>query len=150
MGKNYRTFCIMGDGEQQEGQIWEAAMEASHHRLDNLVGIVDCNRLQIDGPVAEVMNVEPLEEKYRSLGWEVRRIDGHDMEQVAEALETTKSTSGKPLVLLADTVKGIGVSFMENIAGWHGKAPSRDEMMKGLKELGVADRIPVRELLEKA
>jgi transketolase len=139
----------MGDGEQQEGQIWEAAMEASHHRLDNLVGIVDCNRLQIDGPVAEVMNVEPLEEKYRSFGWEVRRIDGHDMEQVAEALETTKSTS-KPLVLLADTVKGIGVSFMENIAGWHGKAPSRDEMMKGLKELGVADRIPVRELLEKA
>jgi transketolase len=107
----------MGDGEQQEGQIWEAAMEASHHRLDNLVGIVDCNRLQIDGPVAEVMNVEPLEEKYRSFGWEVRRIDGHDMEQVAEALETTTSTSGKPLVLLADTVRGKGVSFMENITG---------------------------------
>lgn len=148
MGKNYRTFCIMGDGEQQEGQIWEAAMEASHHRLENLVGIVDCNRLQIDGPVAKVMNVEPLEEKYRSFGWEVRRIDGHDMEQVAEALETTKSTSGKPLALLADTVKGKGVSFIENIAGWHGKAPSRDEMMKGLKELGVADRIPVQELLE--
>ena len=93
-GRKFRTFCIMGDGEQQEGQIWEAAMEASHHRLDHLVGIVDCNRLQIDGPVAEVMNVEPLEEKYRSFGWEVRRIDGHNMEQMVEALETTKSASG--------------------------------------------------------
>jgi transketolase len=149
-GRNFRTFCIMGDGEQQEGQIWEAAMEASHHRLDHLVGIVDCNRLQIDGPVAEVMNVEPLEEKYRSFGWEVRRIDGHNMEQMVEALETTKGASGKPLVLLADTVKGKGVSFMENVAGWHGKAPSRDEMNNGLHELGVADRTPVQELLEKA
>src|ERR1700693_615494 len=127
-GRNFRPFGIMGDGEQQEGQIWEAAMEASHHRLDHLVGIVDCNRLQIDGPVAEVMNVETLEEKDRSFGWEVRRIDGHNMEQMVEALETTKSASGKPLVLLADTVKGKGVSFMENVAGWHGKAPSRDEM----------------------
>ncbi|MGC2193145.1 MAG: transketolase [Terriglobales bacterium] len=149
-GKSYKTFCIMGDGEQQEGQIWEAAMEASHHRLDNLVGIVDCNRLQIDGPVAEVMNVEPLEEKYRSFGWEVRRIDGHNMEQVVEALESAKGTHGKPLVLLADTVKGKGVSFMENIAGWHGKTPSHDEMIKGLNELGVADRIPVQPLLDKA
>jgi transketolase len=149
-GKSYKTFCIMGDGEQQEGQIWEAAMEASHHRLDHLVGIVDCNRLQIDGPVAEVMNVEPLEDKYRGFGWELRRIDGHNMEQVVEALESAKSNSGKPLVLLADTVKGKGVSFMENIAGWHGKSPSRDEMIKGLNELGVADRIPVQALLDKA
>jgi transketolase len=148
-GKSYKTFCIMGDGEQQEGQIWEAAMEASHHQLDNLVGIVDCNRLQIDGPVAEGMNVEPLEDKYRGFGWEVRRIDGHNTEQIVEALESAKSNSGKPLVLLADTVKGKGVSFMENIAGWHGKSPSRDEMIKGLNELGVADRIPVRALLDK-
>ena len=149
-GKTYKTFCIMGDGEQQEGQVWEAAMAASHHGLDNLVGIVDCNRLQIDGPVAEVMNVEPLEEKYRSFGWEVRRIDGHDMKQVVEALESAKTHRGKPLVLLADTVKGKGVSFMENIAGWHGKSPSSEELKKGLDELGVAHRIPVEALLEKA
>ena len=148
-GKSYKTFCIMGDGEQQEGQIWEAAMEASHHGLDNLVGIVDCNRLQIDGPVAEVMNVEPLEEKYRGFGWEVRRIDGHNMEQVVEALESAKAHRGKPLIL-ADTVKGKGVSFMENVAGWHGKTPTSEELVKGLNELEVADRIPVQHLLEKA
>ena len=123
-GKNYKTFCIMGDGEQQEGQVWEAAMAASHHGLDNLVAIVDCNRLQIDGPVAEVMNVEPLEDKYRSFGWDVRRIDGHNMQQAVEALEAARDHQGKPLVLLADTVKGKGVSFMENVAGWHGKTPS--------------------------
>ena len=149
-GKNHKVFCIMGDGEQQEGQIWEAAMEAGHHQLDNLIGIVDCNRLQIDGPVEEVMKVEPLEDKYRSFGWDVRRIDGHDMEQVVEALESAKHQQGKPIVLLADTVKGKGVSFMENIAGWHGKTPNREEMIKGLNELGVVDRIPVRALLDKA
>jgi transketolase len=148
--KTYTTFCIMGDGEQQEGQIWEAAMEASHHRLDNLVGIVDCNRLQIDGPVSEVMNVEPLEEKYRAFGWEVCRIDGHDMEQVVDALESAKAAHGKPTLILADTVKGKGVSFMENVAGWHGKSPSYDEMMKSLEELHLTDRIPVADLLERA
>jgi transketolase len=148
--KTYKTFCIMGDGEQQEGQIWEAAMAAGHHSLDNLVGIVDCNRLQIDGPVAEVMKVEPLEDKYRSFGWDVRRIDGHNMQQVVEALESAQAHRGKPLVLLADTVKGRGVSFMEDIAGWHGKTPNSDELKKGLEELGVAHRIPVDALLEKA
>ena len=149
-GKNHKIFCIMGDGEQQEGQIWEAAMEAAHYHLDNLVGIVDCNRLQIDGPVEEVMKVEPLEEKYWSFGWDVRRIDGHNMEQVVEALESAKNHQGTPIVLLADTVKGKGVSFMENIAGWHGKSPNREELVKGLNELGVAERIPVRALLDKA
>ncbi len=149
-GKTYKTFCIMGDGEQQEGQVWEAAMAASHHGLDNLVAIVDCNRLQIDGPVAEVMNVEPLEDKYRSFGWDVRRIDGHNMQQVVEALEAAREHQGKPLVLLADTVKGKGVTFMENVAGWHGKTPSSDELKKALDELGVAHRIPVEALLEKA
>jgi transketolase len=148
--KSYTTFCIMGDGEQQEGQVWEAAMAASHHGLENLVAIVDCNRLQIDGPVAEVMNVEPLEEKYRSFGWDVRRIDGHNMKQVVEALESAKEQRGKPLVVLADTVKGKGVSFMENVAGWHGKTPNSEELKKGLDELGVAHRIPVEALLEKA
>ncbi|MBV8051669.1 MAG: transketolase [Acidobacteriaceae bacterium] len=149
--KNYKTFCIMGDGEQQEGQIWEAAMEAGHYGLNNLVGILDKNRLQIDGPVCEVMNVDPLREKYRSFGWEVMQIDGHDMKQVVEALEEAKSTTlRKPTLIIANTVKGKGISFIENVAGWHGKVPSYDEMMKGLAELSITDRIPVRSLLEKA
>jgi transketolase len=148
--KNYRTFCIMGDGEQQEGQIWEAAMEAGHHKLDNLVGIVDRNRLQIDGWVKDVMNVEPLEEKYRSFGWEVLTINGHDMQQVVDALEKAKAGCGKPTVIIADTVKGKGVSFMEDLAGWHGRVPNVEEMNKGLKELGLDGRIPVETLFEHA
>src|SRR5579884_2103260 len=148
--RDYKTFCIMGDGEQQEGQIWEAAMEAAHYKLDNLIGIVDCNRLQIDGKVCEVMNVEPLEDKYRSFGWEVFRIDGHDMTLVVDALEEAKTVTGKPVVILAETVKGKGVSFMEDIAGWHGKTPNLDEMNKGLAELKVADKIPVQQLLDRA
>jgi transketolase len=148
--KNFRTFCIMGDGEQQEGQIWEAAMEAAHYHLDNLIGIVDNNKLQIDGPVSQVMNIEPLDEKYRSFGWEVVLIDGHDMRQIVLALTKAKGGLGKPVVIIADTVKGKGVSFMENVAGWHGKAPSHDEMVKGLQELGVTNRIPYKQLLERA
>ncbi len=148
--KNYKTFCLMGDGEQQEGQIWEAAMEAGHHKLDNLVGIVDCNRLQIDGRVADVMNVDPLDEKYRSFGWEVTQIDGHDMRQVVEALERAKAATGKPTVILAATVKGKGVSFMEDLAGWHGRSPNFDEMVKGLTELKLQETIPYAKLLEKA
>jgi transketolase len=150
-GKNYKTFVIMGDGEQQEGQVWEAAMEAGHHKLDNLVGIVDCNGLQIDGKVTDVMNIDPLDDKYRSFGWDVIRIDGHDMKQVVEALETAKAaSSGKPVVILADTVKGKGVSFMENVAGWHGRSPNVEEMQKGLVELGVAEKVPAQRLLDKA
>jgi transketolase len=148
--KNFRTFCIMGDGEQQEGQIWEAAMEAAHYHLDNLIGIVDNNKLQIDGPVSQVMNIEPLAEKYRSFGWKVVLIDGHDMRQIVLALTKAKGGSGKPVVVIADTVKGKGVSFMENVAGWHGKAPNYDEMVNGLQELGVTDRIPYKQLLERA
>jgi transketolase len=148
--KSYKTFCIMGDGEQQEGQVWEAAMEADHYRLDNLVGIIDYNRLQIDGWVSDVMNVDPLEEKYASFGWEVARINGHDMTEVVDALEAAKAATGKPTLILADTVKGKGISFIENIAGWHGKVPTYEEMTKGLAELGLTDRIPVHHLLEKA
>jgi len=149
--KNYKTFCIMGDGEQQEGQIWEAAMEAGHYGLGNLIGIVDKNRLQIDGPVCEVMNIDPLREKYQSFGWEVMQIDGHDMKQVVEALEEAKVTTlRKPTLIIANTVKGKGVSFIENVAGWHGKSPSYEEMMKGLAELGISERIPVPQLLDKA
>jgi transketolase len=149
-GKSFKTFCIMGDGEQQEGQIWEAAMEAAHHKLDNLIGIVDYNRLQIDGWVSEVMNVDPLDDKYRSFGWDVVRINGHDMKQVVEALEKSKTQAGKPLLIIAETIKGKGVSFIENVAGWHGKAPNHEEMMKGLQELGLAEKIPHARLLEKA
>jgi len=150
-GKNYKTFCIMGDGEQQEGQIWEAAMEAGHYKLDNLIGIVDKNGLQIDGLVCEVMNIDPLEEKYRSFGWEVMHIDGHDMKQVVEALEEAKATAvHKPTLIVANTIKGKGVSFMQDVAGWHGKAPNYEEMMKGLAELGLTERIPVQHLLDKA
>jgi len=148
--KNHRVFCIMGDGEQQEGQIWEAAMEAGHYKLDNLVGIVDRNRLQIDGWVKDVMNVEPLEEKYRSFGWEVLTINGHDMKEVVEALEKAKAGCGKPTVIIADTVKGKGVSFMENIAGWHGKTPNLEELNKSLKELGLEGQIPVEQLFAHA
>jgi transketolase len=149
-GKQHKVFCIMGDGEQQEGCIWEAAMEASHYQLDNLIGIVDKNRLQIDGKVSEVMNIEPLAEKYRAFGWQVLCADGHDMQQIVDTLEMARTTVGKPTVILAETVKGKGVSFMENVAGWHGKAPSVEEMIKGLGELGLDKQIPYARLLEKA
>ena len=146
-----KVFCIMGDGEQQEGQVWEAAMEAAHYKLDNLIGIIDENHLQIDGPVADVMNVEPLEDKYKSFGWDVVRINGHDMRQIVDTIEMVKRHhSGKPTMLVCYTVKGKGVSFMENIAGWHGKAPSLDELNRALVELGVADKIAVGDLLAQA
>jgi transketolase len=149
--KSYKTFVIMGDGEQQEGNIWEAVMEAAHYNLDGLIGIVDCNRLQIDGAVHDVMNVEPLEDKYKAFGWNVLRINGHDMRQVVEALHTAKtSMNGRPTVILADTVKGKGVSFMEDQAGWHGKAPSVEELNKGLAELGLVGKVPVEDLFAHA
>ena len=146
--KSYRVYCIMGDGEQQEGQIWEAAMFASHYKLDNLVGIVDKNKLQIDGAVKDVMNIEPLADKYKSFGWNVIEIDGHDLEQILEGFDKAKSVKGKPSVLIANTIKGKGVSFMENKVGWHGVAPDYGQMVQGLKELGVYNEIFSRELLE--
>ncbi len=149
-GKKHKIFCLMGDGEQQEGQVWEAAMEAGHFHLDNIIAVIDCNRLQIDGWVKDVMQVEPLAAKYAAFGWEVLRIDGHDMSQIVDAFEQARAVAGSPVVILADTVKGKGVSFMENQPGWHGKAPNREELAKALEELGVADRIPVDELLAKA
>ena len=148
--RGHRVFCIMGDGEQQEGQVWEAAMEAGHFNLDNLIGIVDRNRLQIDGWVKDVMNVEPLEEKYHSFGWEVITINGHDMRQVVDALEKSRVGRGRPTVIIADTVKGKGVSFMEDIAGWHGKTPNVEELQKGLRELGLVDQVPVEQLFAHA
>jgi len=150
----HKIFCIMGDGEQQEGQIWEAAMEAGHYRLDNLIAIIDCNRLQIDGWVKDVMNVEPLAAKYEAFGWQVHRIDGHNMPEIVAALDKTvaqaREATGKPTVILANTIKGKGVSFMENQPGWHGKAPNHDELTRALAELGLTARIQVDSLLEKA
>ncbi len=150
-GNPYHVFCIMGDGEQQEGQIWEAAMEAAHYKLDNLTGILDRNRLQIDGQTEKVMNIEPIAAKYESFGWEVVPVDGHDMSRVVGALERAKrNPSGKPVLILADTIKGKGVSFMENVAGWHGKAPNRQELDKALESLGVAGQVPVEEMFMRA
>ena len=148
--KDYRVYCIMGDGEQQEGQIWEAAMEAGHFKLDNLCGIIDKNRLQIDGWVEDVMNVDPLVEKYRSFNWNVIEIDGHDMEAIVGAFEQAKMVKGKPTVIVAHTVKGKGVDFMEDVAGWHGKSPNMEQMWEGLKQLGLDKKLPVQKLLKKA
>ena len=130
-----RVYCICGDGELQEGQIWEAAMSSSHYKLDNLCLIVDNNNLQIDGNVDEVMSIYPLGEKFKSFGFEVIKIDGHDMNQIINALNKAKTVKGKPTVIIAKTVKGKGVSFMENIADWHGKAPKEEEYNLAMHEL---------------
>jgi len=148
--KDYHVYCLMGDGEQQEGQIWEAVMEAGHFKLDNLTGIVDKNRLQIDGWVKDVMNIDPLDDKYRSFGWEVIEINGHNMQEIVDAFDKAKTIKGKPTVIIANTIKGKGVDFMENIAGWHGKAPTYDEMMKGLEQLCLKDKIPVERMMKIA
>jgi transketolase len=135
-GKDYNVYCIMGDGEQQEGSIWEAAMSAGHFKLDNLCAILDKNGLQIDGNVTDVMGIDPVADKYRAFGWNVIEIDGHDPQQIDDAMAKAKKAKGKPTVIIADTVKGKGVSFMENVAGWHGKATgSRDELAKALGDL---------------
>ncbi len=133
--KDYRVYCICGDGEIQEGQIWEAAMSSSHYKLDNLCVIVDNNNLQIDGSVDNVMNPYPIDKKFESFGFNVLVIDGHDIEKIIEALEVAKQTKGKPTAIIAKTTKGKGVSYMENQAGWHGKAPKEDEYNLAMEEL---------------
>ena len=130
-----RVYCVCGDGELQEGQIWEAAMTASHYKLDNLCVIVDNNNLQIDGKVNEVMSIYPIDEKFRSFGFEVFNIDGHDMNQIIGALNKAKTIKGKPTAIIAKTIKGKGVSFMENQATWHGKAPKEEEYNMAMSEL---------------
>lgn len=148
-GKDYRVFCLMGDGEQQEGQIWEAAMAAAHHRLDNLVGIVDKNLLQIDGSVDEVMNIDPLADKYTSFGWHVIECDGNSVVEMLRAYEEALAVRGKPAVIIARTVKGRGVDFMEHQASWHGKAPDREELKKALELVGRGD-FPADRMIEYA
>lgn len=134
-GKDSRVYCIMGDGENQEGSTWEAIMSAGHFRLDNLCVVLDDNGLQIDGWVENVMGLHPLAEKWRAFRWHVMEIDGHDMAQCVQALEDAKQVKGQPTLILAKTVKGKGVSFMENQAEWHGKAPKPDQARKALEEL---------------
>ncbi len=130
-----RVYCICGDGELQEGQIWEAAMTSAHYKLDNLCVIVDNNNLQIDGKVNEVMSVYPIDEKFRSFGFEVINIDGHNINQIINALNKAKTVKGKPTAIIAKTIKGKGVSFMENVADWHGKAPKEEEYNLAIQEL---------------
>ncbi|XER08325.1 Apulose-4-phosphate transketolase subunit A [Sporomusa rhizae] len=125
--RDYRVFALLGDGELEEGQIWEAAMFAAHYKLDNLTAFVDFNGLQIDGPVAEVLSPLPIPEKWQAFGWNVLIIDGHNYNEIYDAIQTAKTVKGKPTMIVAKTVKGKGVSQMENIADWHGKAPSREE-----------------------
>lgn len=133
-----RVYCICGDGEIEEGQIWEAAMTSSHYKLDNLCLIVDNNNLQIDGAVSDVMNIYPIDEKFKSFGFEVINVDGHNIPELISAFEQAKKVKGKPTVIIANTIKGKGVSFMENEAGWHGKAPNEEEYKQAMKELGGA------------
>ena len=134
-GKDYRTYTIVGDGESEEGQVWEAAMFAAHYNLDNLCVIIDWNGLQIDGPVAEVMNPTPHDKKLEAFGFHVISIDGHDFDQIEAALNEAKATKGKPTAIIARTVKGKGVSFMENQVGWHGSAPNDEQYEKAVAEI---------------
>jgi len=133
---DYCTYVLCGDGECQEGELWEAAMAAGHYHLDNLCVIVDHNKLQIDGRNDDVMKVEPLDKKFEAFGFEVLTVDGHDLKALEEVLNKAKTIKGKPVCVIAETVKGKGVSFMENQAGWHGKAPSDEQLEQALKELG--------------
>ena len=135
LGKDTKVFALVGDGESQEGQIWEAYMAAAHYKLDNLTVIIDNNGLQIDGETKDVMPTEPLDKKFESFGWHVIKIDGHDFEQIEAAYREAEQTKGQPTMILAKTVKGKGVSFMENNAGWHGKAPNDEQWAQAKAEL---------------
>ena len=134
-GEDYRVYCAVGDGESEEGQVWEAAMFASHYKLDNLCVILDFNGLQIDGPIAEVMNPTPHDEKFRAFGFHVIVIDGHDFDQIEAALAEAKTVKGKPTAIIAKTTKGKGVSFMENQVSWHGAAPNDEQYAQAIAEL---------------
>ncbi len=137
-GKDYKVYCLLGDGEIQEGQVWEAIMFAAHHKLDNLCLILDYNGLQIDGDVEKVAGLEPIDEKLRSFGCEVAVADGHDFESLETAFNAARECSCKPFAIIARTTKGKGVSFMENQAGWHGKAPNAEQYQKAMDELNSA------------
>jgi transketolase len=133
--RDYRVYVLLGDGECDEGQVWEAAMASAHFKLDNLVAIVDHNELQIDGWNRDIMNLEPLAEKWKAFGWHTIEVNGHDLSQLITAFDEAKRVKGKPTVIIAHTIKGKGVSFMENNVDFHGKAPTLVEMEKALEEL---------------
>ncbi|MEI6856861.1 transketolase [Psychrilyobacter sp.] len=133
--KSYRTYVLLGDGEVQEGQVWEAAMTSAHYKLDNVCAFLDSNNLQIDGNVDKIMGVEPLDDKWRAFGWNVIVIDGHNFDEILGALEAAKAHKGQPTMVIAKTTKGKGISFMENICGFHGVAPTSEETDKALEEL---------------
>ena len=133
--KNYNVFVILGDGEIQEGQIWEAAMSAAHYKLNNVIAILDYNGLQIDGTNDEVMRVSPVDKKFEAFGWNVLTIDGHNTNEISEAVDKAKTSTDKPTIIIAKTVKGKGISFMENNGSWHGTAPNKEQCELALKEL---------------
>ena len=135
--KTYKVYVILGDGEIEEGQVWEAAMFAAHHKLDNIIAFVDFNGLQIDGEITEVMNPLPIDEKFKAFGWHVDIIDGHNLAEIEETIEKANHVKGKPSVIIAKTIKGKGVSFMENKAQWHGQAPGTELYEQAIKELNA-------------
>lgn len=145
---SYRVYAMLGDGECEEGQVWESAMFAAHHKLDNLCYIVDYNGLQIDGKVSDVAGLEPLDKKFESFGFEVIKICGHCFNQIEEAFEKAKSIKDKPTVIIAETVKGKGVSYMEDQVGWHGKAPNAEQYELALKELKEQQSVLEAQLAE--
>ena len=134
-GKDYDVFVILGDGEVQEGQVWEAAMSSAHYGLEHVIAFLDQNGLQIDGTNDEVMGINPIDDKFRSFGWNVIEADGHDFDQLSKAVDQAREYNGKPTMIVCDTVKGKGVSFMENQAGWHGTAPNAEQTEQALNEL---------------
>lgn len=136
--KDYRVYAILGDGELQEGQVWEASMAAAHYKLDNLTAFLDYNGLQIDGKITDVMSPEPVAGKFEAFGWNAIKVDGHDIEKIIDAVNQAKSTKGKPTIIIAKTIKGKGVSFMENQAGWHGTAPNKEQRDQAIAELDKA------------
>ena len=133
--KNYRVYCILGDGELEEGQIWESAMSATKYKLDNLCIIIDNNNLQIDGTIDEVMSPKPIDEKFRSFGFEIIKIDGHNLEEIKSAFEVARNIKNKPVCIIANTIKGKGVSYMENKPEWHGKAPNDEEYKQAVEDI---------------
>ena len=133
--KDYRVYCLLGDGETQEGNIWEAAMAASHYKRDNLCAMLDYNGFQIDGKTKDIMNLEPLVAKWQAFGWHTIEIDGHNIKEILSAYEEAKTIKSKPTIIIAHTIKGKGVSFMENVVDFHGRAPTKEEAEKALKEL---------------
>ena len=136
---DHRIYALLGDGECEEGQVWEAAMAAAHYKLDNLCAILDYNELQIDGSIHDVMDPSPLDKKFQAFGWHVIEIDGHDYDQIGKAFEEAKTVKGQPTLIFAHTIKGKGVSFMENQASWHGSAPNEEQLKLALEELGGKD-----------